>query len=107
MTDLDPVLAQIATAVAAGPGAFDGTPDEARGRLAAAITGAPDEASKAAAGTPVNRAITHDGLEVGIRVTPPKYGTPGVIVVFLHGGGYVLGSAELSDDISQRLVVEL
>jgi acetyl esterase len=107
MNALDPVLAEIAAVAASGPDALEGDPMDARARLAAAIASTPDVESRDATTPAVDRTISHDEIEVSIRVTAAKDRTPELIVVFLHGGGYVLGSAELADDISQRLAREL
>jgi acetyl esterase len=77
---------------------------EARRVVAANIEAAPDEEARALAGPTDEMVAMHGGLEVPVRVTRPP-GSPMGVVIFLHGGGYALSSAALSDDICRRLSV--
>ena len=104
--DLDPPLAAIVAAMRANaaPPPFSGTPEEARARMRRAVLAAreraplPDVAS-------VEDMIADEGrLQVPVRVYRPRTcGPVGATVVFFHGGGFVLGSVELADDLARKL----
>jgi acetyl esterase len=76
------------------------TPEEARaamGRLAA-LSGPPEE--------PVptdDRAIPGPGGDIPVRVYRPESETPLPVVVYFHGGGFVIGDISTHDTTCQRL----
>lgn len=107
MTELDPVLAAIAAGAAAGPGTFAGSPDEARARLAKAITDHRDPLNEQRVDRITVEQATHSGHVVPVRISWPKTASRHPVVVFVHGGGFALLSAELCDDITTRLCEEL
>ncbi|WP_077034951.1 alpha/beta hydrolase [Pelomonas sp. KK5] len=103
---LDPELAAIvATMRAAGvPPPFSGAPAEARERMRRAIMAARARSPLPVVGSTEDSIAEHDGRRVPVRVyRPVSQGQVLPTVVFFHGGGFVLGSVELMDDIARKL----
>jgi len=110
MQALDPQLAEIVRKVAevGAPPPFSGTPEQARGRMRQAI-----EQGRAGKALPevlstedVLASSLVDGqfVEVPVRIYRPKASQGKVpTIVFFHGGGFVLGSIELMDDIARKM----
>lgn len=103
---LDPQLAAVVAALQArhAPPPFSGTPDAARARMRDAVL-----AARARFGLPDVRSVedtvaAHGDIRVPVRVYRPHSRRPALpTVVFFHGGGFVLGSVELMDDIARKL----
>lgn len=98
---LDPLAAQICAFMAADPGwqALTETPPALMRegmRAAAVMTGTPAMAQVA------DHAVPVDGGEIAVRVFRPVE-RPRAIVVWLHGGGFVLGSLEETDNFARAL----
>jgi acetyl esterase len=107
---LDPDLAKIVAAMrsASAPPPFSGTPPQARERLRSAIMAARKHRSLPNVGTTQDCLATHGRESVPVRIYRP-IGPSGALptVVFFHGGGFVLGSIELMDDIARKLCRDL
>jgi acetyl esterase len=103
---LDPELAAIVSAMRAAnaPPPFSGMPEQARERMRRAIMAARDRFPLPTVGTVEDALAEFDGAHVPVRVYRPQDAQPGLAtVVFFHGGGFVLGSVELMDDIARKL----
>lgn len=103
---LDPQLAAIVAAMRANkaPPPFSGTPGEARERMRRAVMAARERTTLPVVASTEDRVAEHQGLRVPVRVyRPVSTEAPLPTVVFLHGGGFVLGSVELMDDIARKL----
>jgi acetyl esterase len=103
---LDPELAAIVSAMRAAhlPPPLSGTPEEARERMRRAIVSARERFSLPVVGAVEDALAGFDGAHVPVRVYRPQDARPGLAtVVFFHGGGFVLGSVELMDDIARKL----
>ncbi|MCW5297715.1 alpha/beta hydrolase [Herbaspirillum lusitanum] len=110
MPALDPQLAEIVRKVteAGAPPPFSGTPEQARGRMRQAI-----ERGRAGKTLPqvlstqdvlVSGLVNGQLVEVPVRVYRPKASQGKVpTIVFFHGGGFVLGSIELMDDVARKM----
>jgi len=103
---LDPQLAAIVAAMRSNhvPPPFSGTPEQARQRMTRAIMTAREKSGVPVVGSVEDSIATYDTLRVPVRIYRPAsdratYPT----VVFFHGGGFVLGSVELMDDIARKL----
>jgi acetyl esterase len=103
---LDPQLAAIVAAMRANkaPPPFSGTPAEARERMRRAVMAARERTTLPVVASTEDRVAEHQGLRVPVRVYRPVSAEAALpTVVFLHGGGFVLGSVELMDDIARKL----
>jgi acetyl esterase len=103
---LDPELAAIVAAMQANnaPPPFSGTPDEARERMRRAVAAGRQRSSPPVVGAIEDAVAERHGERVPVRIYRPAAAHPPLpTVVFFHGGGFVLGSVELSDDIARRL----
>jgi acetyl esterase len=103
---LDPELAAIVAAMQANqaPPPFSGTPEQARERMRQAVASARERTSPSLVGAVEDAIAEHRGSRVPVRIYRPAATHPPLpTVVFFHGGGFVLGSVELSDDIARKL----
>lgn len=103
---LDPELATIVSAMRAAnaPPPFSGTPEQARERMRRAIMAARERSPLPVVGVVEDALAGFDGAHVPVRVYRPQDAQPGLAtVVFFHGGGFVLGSVELMDDVARKL----
>lgn len=107
---LDPQLAGIARAAAqaGAPPPFSGTPEQARRRMRLAIergrAGKPLPEVFSAQDAVASAAVDGVGIDVPVRIYRPAPGSgPVPTVVFFHGGGFVLGSVDLMDDVARKL----
>lgn len=103
-----PLDHQLAAIVAAmrenkAPPPFSGTPEEARARMHRAIMTARARSPLLPVGSTEDCLAEHAGARVPVRVYRPVAEMPLPTVVFFHGGGFVLGSVELMDDIARKL----
>lgn len=102
---LDPQLAAVVAALRANhaPPPFSGTPQEARARMARAVRSARERTPLIPVASVEDAIAEHDGLRVPVRVYRPRDETASLpTVLFFHGGGFVLGSVELMDDIARK-----
>ncbi len=107
---LDPQLAAIVAAIRArgAPPPFSGTPDEARERMRRAIMAARAAHAPPEIGRFEDTVARAGGLDVPVRIYWPQDAErPLPTVLFFHGGGFVLGSIELMDDIGRKLCRDL
>ncbi|WP_159912814.1 alpha/beta hydrolase [Pantoea sp. 18069] len=103
---LDAQLAAVVAALRArgAPPPFSGSAPQARARMRDAVL-----AARARFGLPEVRSAedavaVHANVHVPVRVyRPHAHRHPLPTVVFFHGGGFVLGSVELMDDIARKL----
>jgi len=103
---LDPELAVIVAAMHANnaPPPFSGTPQEARERMRRAVVAARERTSLPTVGSIEDAVAEHQGARVPVRIYRPSAAhAPLATVVFFHGGGFVLGSVELSENIARKL----
>jgi len=102
---LDADLARIVAALRAqnAPPPFAGSASEARQRMTRAILAARERHGLPEVGTVRDL----DGAPVPGRLYRPATAGPHATVVFFHGGGFVLGSVELMDDIARKLCRDL
>jgi acetyl esterase len=103
---LDPELADIVSAMRAAhaPPPFSGTPEQARERMRRAVMSTRERFGVPVVGAVEDALAGFDGAHVPVRVYRPLDARPGLAtVVFFHGGGFVLGSVELMDDIARKL----
>ena len=103
---LDPQLAKVAQAKAPPP--FSGSPEEARARMRMAIErGRQGKPLPEVSSVEDTFAIGEmDGVEQRIPVRiyrPVSSSRTQATIVFFHGGGFVLGSIEMMDDLARKL----
>ncbi|CAN5740356.1 alpha/beta hydrolase [soil metagenome] len=108
--ELDPQLAAIVAAMRASraPPPFSGTPQEARSRMQRAVMAARARSPLPAVASVEDVLADHGGSHVPVRVYRPMTNGAGTAagnatIVFFHGGGFVLGSVELADDVARKL----
>jgi acetyl esterase len=101
---LDPALAAIARNMppAVRSSIFD-TPLEARRGFEAAVADARRRMTLPVVGRIEDAVVRHDRATVPIRVYRPGTPPPHPTLLFLHGGGFVLGGIEQMDDIARRI----
>ncbi len=107
---LDPQLSAIVEAMRAhgAPPPFSGTPQEARARMHRAVMAGRANTAMPDIGSFEDAAATANGLTVPVRIYRPREAMhPLPTVLFFHGGGFVLGSIELTDDIGRKLCRDL
>jgi acetyl esterase len=97
---LDPVLAYVLDVMAANGSATmsAGTPQEAREGFRAMTVGLRDPASLAQVGEVEDRTLDGPAGPLPVRVYRPETAGPHATVLFLHGGGYVIGDLDTHDD---------
>lgn len=103
---LDPQLAAIVAVMRAGqaPPPFSGTPEEARARMRRAVMAARERAPLPGVASAEDKIAADGNLRVPVRVYRPLAHRPsGATIVFFHGGGFVLGSVELAEDVARKL----
>lgn len=78
------------------------TPDEARAsfRLLTAVAGEPLTGV-----TSQDRTVPGPAGEIPVRVFTPESTTPTGVLVYLHGGGFVIGDLDTHDDTCRRFAV--
>ena len=107
---LDPQLAAIVAAMRAAdaPPPFSGTPQEARARMQRAVLAGRASTVLPEVGSVEDTVAQAMGLAVPVRIYRPRGAAmPLPTVLFLHGGGFVLGSIDLMDDIARKLCRDL
>ena len=57
--------------------------------------------------TSTDISVRAEGREVGLRVTRPPHCRPDRLLVYLHGGGWCVGSPQTHDNIVRRLATDL
>ena len=103
---LDPELAAIVAAMQANnaPPPFSGTPEQARERMRAALSAARERSRLPVVGAVEDAVAEHLGARVPVRIYRPAAVHAALpTVVFFHGGGFVLGSVELADNVARKL----
>ena len=102
---LDPELASIVAGMRARgiTGAFNDDILKVRARFAAAVAAARASTPLPEVGSVEDRIAVHDGREVPVRIYRPIGVDTAPTCVFFHGGGFMLGSVELMDDIARKL----
>ncbi len=103
---LDPELGAIVAAMRANlaPPPFSGTPEQARERMRAAVSATRERGKTQVVGAVEDAVAEHLRARVAVRIYRPMAVHSALpTVVFFHGGGFVLGSVELADDIARKL----
>ena len=103
---LDPACEMILGAFAALPALGTMEPAPTRAMLAAAAVPLPEIPMAAVD----DRVIPGPGGDLPIRIYTPlglTFGAPGPVVVFFHGGGWVIGSVEDHDRMTRRLADDI
>ena len=106
---LDPQLAAIVAALRASgaPSPFEISPQDARARMQRGAVAA-SAASSLQEVASVEDCHTDGPLAVPVRIYRPQQAQrPMPTVIFFHGGGFVLGSVELADDIARKMCCDL
>jgi acetyl esterase len=107
---LDPDLAKIVAFLkeVKAPPPFSGTPAQARERLHHGIMSAREGVTLPEVAGKEDRHAEHAGARVPVRIYRPiGPPVPRPTVLFFHGGGFVLGSIELMEDIACKLCRDL
>lgn len=105
---LDPELANIAKAAGKAPPPFSGTPQQARERMRAAVIAARASSPVVEVGVIEDRIAEDHATRVPVRIyRPVDDRTELPTVVFFHGGGFVLGSVDLADEIARKMCRDL
>lgn len=102
---LDSDLAAIVAGLPPSDGSsiFDLPPEVARGLFDGGVV-PPDEAAWAATIARIEDAMAEaEGLQVPVRIYWPKCDGPVPLLLFFHGGGFMLGGLDQMDDIARRL----
>lgn len=86
-------------------GTFDGEPADMRARLAAAIEGGWDPQTFAPIASERDELISEEGLR--LKIFRPNAQGPVPTVLYFHPGGFIVGSAHLTQDVARRLSNEL
>ena len=110
MCGLDPQLAAIVAAMRANqtPPPFSGTPEQARARMRRAVMAARERAPLPVVASAEDLVAEEGRFRVPVRVYRPLADClGGATIVFFHGGGFVLGSVELADDVARKLCRDL
>ena len=110
ISPLDPQLAAIIAGMRAAnaPPPFSGTAVEARARMHRAVMAGRANEVLPAVGYVKDTIARTAGLDIPVRIYGPQGATtPVPTVLFFHGGGFVLGSVELMDDIARKLCCDL
>jgi acetyl esterase len=91
------MLEQMASA--GGKPLHESSPEEARelGKAIAELAGPAPAMARAS-----DHQVPVDGGTIGVRVLVPRQGARGVIV-YLHGGGWVIGSIDEYDTMARKL----
>src|SRR3954453_674061 len=87
-------------AAAGGGGLHGSSPEEARRMFAmlGALGGTPEEV-----GAVEDRTVPGPAGDIPIRVYTPKEGTaPHPVIVFFHGGGFVIGDLDTHDQVCRQ-----
>ena len=102
---LDPVLASVLEMMASSgaPALSTGTPQQARDGFRALTVGLRDPAQLAQVRDVTDRTITGPDGTIGLRVYRPSTEGPHPTVLFLHGGGFVIGDLDTHDDHARLL----
>lgn len=105
VTPLDRQLAEIVAAMRArrAPPPFSGTPTEARERMRLGIMAARERTPMPQVRAVEDAIACCEDSRVPVRIYRPIATGRLPTVVFFHGGGFVLGSVELMDDIARKL----
>lgn len=99
---LSPDARFLLDAFAALPALGTLSPQETRDVLAAAAVAMPEIPMASVE----NRTVTTPGVDVPVRVYTPTgatFGAPGPVIMFFHGGGWVVGSVDSYDRTARRL----
>lgn len=107
---LDPQLEAVVAAMRAAdmPPPFSGTPEQARARLERAVMAGRASTEPPGVGSVEDALAGAEGFAVPVRIYRPVQPTaPLPTVAFFHGGGFVLGSVELMDDVARMLCRDL
>ena len=105
MTEPHPQIQALLAASSGLPSFSDLTPAAARELLAQMAAGRP-AVPLPEVGEILDFNIQGPGGELGVRHYQPLTGAPRGTVVYLHGGGWVLGTPEISDPLCRILVHE-
>ncbi len=102
---LDPVLATVLDLMAASgsPSLASGTPEAARAGFRAMTVGMRAPGSLAEVGSVEDGVVDGPAGPVPVRTYRPGTGGPHPTVVFLHGGGFVIGDLDTHDDHARLL----
>ncbi|WP_328306461.1 alpha/beta hydrolase [Actinomycetospora sp. NBC_00405] len=96
---LDPGIRALLDRWTDEPEMFDGTVDESRARFVAQM--------REAGGAPTREPELGEAGGVPVRTHRPARRTSDALVVFLHGGGWVLGGGDVYDAAADRLADDL